>query len=138
MRSIQFNVNLKRFWAILLVLVCVPLFSFSGGLNDGLTFQDRQILFINQDVISNHGIKHSTTNQGLLKDIFLQYQGVFQTIQELSCRRSNSRMTTFLSSAHSLLFLSFSCLVSLSIGLIFNFNRHLIIPHSIHAPPYIS
>ena len=133
------NINAKRFCAILLVLVYLPLFSFFTNIDGESATQAARTSSLTQDVVSNRAVNRgAATNQNLLIDIFVPSQESFQNAQQLSSRKSNGNPVPFWGLLYVFLFLAFACVTALSNPCVFKFNRHLVIPHSIHAPPKIS
>jgi len=144
MRLIKFNMSTKRFYAMLLALVCMLLFSFFSELgNDSIT-HGTPALDINQGTASNHGDNLNALlpreNKSPMVDVLYQSTESFQITQNLlNIRRPSSRknynyMTTFYGLPYGFSFLFL--LLFISQCTIFKFNRHLTVPHSIHAPPY--
>jgi len=123
----------KRFCAILLVLICIPLFSLfpnSGG-------DYAQIMDMRPENVSVQGAKQDawlpTTPQGAAAVFFVQYAEI---ALRFSNEQQNSRETVFSGFPYSLFFLLIPCFMFLSNRRKpFKFNRHMVVPHSSHAPP---
>ena len=144
MRCTQFNINIKRICAILMALVCIPLFSFLSNINN-LIIQDIQIPYTVQE--ADGATQHSMIPKAYktfmadidIKDTdFHQITRRLSNEQQLSSRKNNNFMMGFLGLSYRFSFFSFSCLIYLFGRIICKFKHHLVVPHSIHAPPIYS
>ena len=140
MRAIQFNKNIRCFWVVLLVFICLPLFSFFSDHVIGSAANGIQISGVSRGAVSGYDARQRTlppmVNQNPAADVFIQSTDSYQSIQRASQRKNNICMTAVSGLSYGFLFPAIISFIYLSGQLpVIKFDRHLIIPHSAHAPP---
>lgn len=121
MRDIQFDKNERRFWVMLLALVCISFLSFSSDIGNGSSIQ---------------------ANQNPILDIFVQYIDFSPGTQRLLSeeqlsRNNNSYMATLYGLSCDFFFLTNSSFIYLSSQIpVCKIKYFLIVSYSPHAPPY--
>lgn len=152
MRVIKFNIIQKRFLAMSLIFACIPfiplfpLLSESGG---NSIIQGTPILEINQGTIPSHSADRNAllpgANKNFMADVSDQNIESFKIIQDLlniqqsSNRKNKNYMTALPGSLYSYSSFLLQFFISMAARrTVFKSNRHLTVPHSIHAPPYFS
>ena len=138
MHGIQLNIKTKHLSVMLLVFVCLSFLLFSG--NSTIQYLQKDITESGNHLpVQNMLLPpvHEIPAMDIVKDSVFHYiiEGLIN-IQLSNCRNSG-RMTMLFGLSYSFLFLSLYIISAFGKTVLQKFNRHLIIPHSSHAPPYI-
>ena len=135
----RFAGNAKRIGAMLLVLVCIPLFLLSSDIDENIFAQNAQTPQINQNSISAPGIKpRKTTDHFLPADVLAPELPLSKVEQQSLVYKDNGHDTSPAMPPYRSPLIPFLC-VSFLNGqyALRKVNHHLIIPHSAHAPPQV-
>ncbi len=145
MQGIQFTKSVIRLLAILLALICLPLFSFSLNTGNDSTMQYTRIADTNLDSFSTCGADkdawQSIVLQNPLVYPFVHDTNFFPIIQRLLSWENKSRMMTFYGLSYGLFFRTTPGFISLSRSgqiSVCKIKYLLIASCSPNAPPYIA
>lgn len=134
MRGIQSSKNRICLRAVLLIFICVLLFSLFSSIGDSLIMQDLQATGINQDSGTPRGI--GRVHQNPLADILIT--SFYQDTQRLTSCKNNSFMTSFYGSVYGLFFHTTARFISLSDQIsTFTISNFLTALYCPNAPPCI-
>jgi len=140
MPDIWFKKSGMRLCAILLVLICIPLFSLSIG--NGLVIQDTHTENTNQDTISTSSVGEdalrSMAHKNLMVEFFLNGIDYSPKMQPLLNGKNNSRIAVFYELPYSIFFRTTPSFISISSQISVCIAKYfLITPYSPNAPPCI-
>lgn len=146
MRSVPVKINAKRFWAVLLVLVLIPLISFFTATDNYTAAQDARSPGVTQNAGPDRGAARKAllpnANKNPLANVSLQNIDYCQIIQNVTSiqkpanRKNIFNIFVFFGSLYGVLLHAYLYFASQSRQPeIYKSRRHFIVPHGLRAPP---